>query len=37
MERFLMREKPNLVGEKVVLRPITAADAAVMFASLSDK
>lgn len=32
-----MLEKPTLLGESVLLRPITAADAAVMFASLSDK
>lgn len=32
-----MLEKPKLVGNTVVLRSITAADAAVMFASLSDK
>ena len=29
--------KPNLIGEKIVLRPITKADAAEMFKSLSDE
>ncbi len=32
-----MLEKPILIGSKITLRPITAADAAAMFASLSDK
>ena len=32
-----MLEKPILAGERVVLRPISLADAAPMFASLSDK
>jgi RimJ/RimL family protein N-acetyltransferase len=32
-----MFEKPILSGERVVLRPITKADAADMFASLSDQ
>ncbi|MGB0387766.1 MAG: GNAT family N-acetyltransferase [Ardenticatenaceae bacterium] len=32
-----MLEKPNLVGARVVLRPITVEDAAAMFASLSDE
>ena len=32
-----MLEKPILRGERVVLRPITADDAAAMFASLSDE
>ncbi len=31
-----MLEKPVLVGEKVVLRPISVDDASAMFASLSD-
>ena len=31
-----MLKKPILVGNKVILRPLTAADAAAMFASLSD-
>ena len=30
-------EKPILSGEKITLRPITAADADAMFASLSDE
>ncbi|MFT5195456.1 MAG: RimJ/RimL family protein N-acetyltransferase [Candidatus Promineifilaceae bacterium] len=30
-------EKPILTGEKVILRPITVADAAGMFASLADE
>ena len=33
----MMVEKPVLVGNRVVLRPITGADTAAMFASLSDK
>lgn len=32
-----MLEKPTLTGERIILRPITVADAAPMFASLSDK
>lgn len=32
-----MLEKPILAGDRVVLRPISLADAAPMFASLSDK
>jgi RimJ/RimL family protein N-acetyltransferase len=32
-----MLDKPSLVGTNVVLRPITAADAEAMFASLSDE
>lgn len=32
-----MMEKPNLVGEKIFLRPITVDDAAGMFAALSDE
>ena len=32
-----MIEKMNLIGQFVLLRPITAADAAAMFASLSDE
>lgn len=31
-----MLEKPNLIGDRVILRPITVDDAADMFASLSD-
>ena len=30
-------KKPILVGEKIVLRPITVGDAAGMFAALSDE
>lgn len=32
-----MLEKPVLIGSRVILRPITAADAPAMFASLSDE
>lgn len=32
-----MLEKPALTGDRLILRPITVADAAPMFASLSDK
>jgi RimJ/RimL family protein N-acetyltransferase len=32
-----MLEKPNLIGDRVILRPITVDDAANMFASLSDE
>ena len=32
-----MLEKPTLIGAKIVLRPITAQDAAAMYASLFDK
>ena len=30
-------KKPNLVGDKIILRPITVDDAAEMFAALSDE
>ncbi len=32
-----MLEKPDLIGDRIVLRPITVGDAAAMFASLSDE